>query len=294
LNRQRRADLWLVLVTAFWGSSYYLTDRCLTELPPMGLNALRFLTAFLVLGIIFFKNIAAMNRMTLKYSILVGLALAGTYIFYGYGISRTSLSNAGFICALAVVLTPIFEFFVKRKLPNRRMALALVLATLGLALLTLNESFRPRSGDILCFFVSVCYTLDLLLTEKADSHPEVDPLGVGICELAVVGLVTLLMSFLIEEPCLPKSPAIWAAALFLGVFCTGIAFVVQTVQQQYTTASHVGLIFTLEPVFSAFVAYFFAGEVLSGRGYFGALLMLASILLMEVEPWGKEIAQEKK
>ena len=75
----------------------------------------------------------------------------------------------------------------------------------------------------------------------------------------------------------------WGAALFLGVFCSGVGFVIQTVQQQYTSASHVGLIFTLEPVFSAIVAYFFAHEVLQLRGYIGAALMMVSLLVMELD-----------
>lgn len=82
----------------------------------------------------------------------------------------------------------------------------------------------------------------------------------------------------------PSGPAIWASALVLSIFCTGIAFVVQTVQQQYTTAGHVGLIFTLEPLFSAIVAYFLADEMLSPRGYVGAALMMGSLVLMEALP----------
>ena len=82
-----------------------------------------------------------------------------------------------------------------------------------------------------------------------------------------------------------KTILMWAlyAALFLAVFCTGLAFVIQAVQQQYTSASHVGLIFTLEPLFSAMVAYFFAHEVLGLRGYVGAALMMLSLILMEVD-----------
>ena len=53
--------------------------------------------------------------------------------------------------------------------------------------------------------------------------------------------------------------------------------------QQYTTASHVGVIFTLEPVFSGIVAYFFADEKLLPRGYVGAALMLLSLLVIEVD-----------
>mgnify|MGYP003311833817 FL=1 len=66
---------------------------------------------------------------------------------------------------------------------------------------------------------------------------------------------------------------------------------VQTVQQQYTTASHVGLIFTLEPLFSAIVAYFLADEVLLPRGYVGAAMMMCSLFLMELLP-GKEQSEQ--
>lgn len=283
MNRQRKADLLLVMVTAFWGMSYYLSDLCLTDLPPMNLNAFRFMTAFLVLGIIFFKKLRHMNRVTWRYSLLVGLLLSGTYIFYGYGIAYTSITNAGFICALPVVLTPIFAFLIHHTKPDRRLLICLVMCALGLALLTLNDDFRPALGDILCMGVPVFYAFDLLLTEKAVQNPDVDALALGVCQLGVVGVITLVLSLLFEQPHLPTTPATWAAALFLGLFCSGVAFVIQSVEQQYTNASHVGLIFTLEPVFSAIVAYFLANERLQPRGYVGMALMLLSLVLMEVD-----------
>lgn len=283
MNRQRKADLLLVMVTAFWGMSYYLTDLCLTDLPPMNLTAFRFLSAFLVLGILFFKNLRSLNRATLRYSLLIGLALSGTYIFYGYGIANTSITNAGFICALPVVFTPIFDFLIHRTKPGRKLLLCLVMCALGLALLTLNDQFRPALGDILCLGVPVCYAIDLLLTEKAVKNPAVDALGLGVCQLGVVGAITLVLSLLLEQPHLPTTPATWGGALFLGLLCSGVAFVIQSVEQQYTTASHVGLIFTLEPVFAAIVAYFLANEHLKIRGYVGMVLMLMSLVLMEAD-----------
>lgn len=62
MSRQRKADLLLVLATGFWGVSYYLLDLCLTELPPLTLNAFRFLTAFFVLGAIFFRKLRGISR----------------------------------------------------------------------------------------------------------------------------------------------------------------------------------------------------------------------------------------
>lgn len=283
MHSQRKADLLLVMVTAFWGMSYYLSNLCLQDLPPMNLNAFRFISAFLVLGIIFFKKLRHVNRATLRYSLLVGIALSGTYIFYGYGIAYTSITNAGFICALPVVFTPIFAFFVNRTKPSRKLLVCLVMCAFGLALLTLNDDFRPALGDILCMGVPVCYAIDLLLTEKAVQDPEVDAITLGVCQLGVVAVVTLVLSLIFEQPHLPTTPATWGAALFLGLLCSGVAFVIQSVEQQYTSASHVGLIFTLEPVFSAIVAYFLADERLKPRGYVGMVLMLLSLVLMEVE-----------
>ena len=129
----------------------------------------------------------------------------------------------------------------------------------------------------------MCYAADMLVTEKAVKQPEVDALTLGVCQLGVAGVLMLLVSAIAEQPHLPQSPKIWGAAIFLGLFCSGLAFVIQAVAQQYTSASHVGVIFTLEPVFSGIVAYFFANEKLLPRGYIGAALMLLSLLVMEMD-----------
>ena len=283
LTRQKKAELLLIMITCFWGVSYYLIDVCLTELDPLNLNAFRFLSAFAILGTIFRKNLMQLNRITIRYSIYVGLALVMVYIGATYGVRYTSLSNAGFICALSTVTTPIIDWIVNRKVPAKKLLTALLLCTVGMAMMTLNEVFRPALGDVICLLCAVAYGVDLVITERAVSKPEVDPIGLGVFQLSVTGIVMLVLSFIFETPHLPHSPSVWGGALFLGIFCTGISFVVQTVQQQYTSASRTGLIFALEPVFSAVVAYFFAGERMSVRGYFGAALMLLSLLLMEID-----------
>lgn len=285
MSKQRKADLALVLVTLFWGVSYYLVDLCLSELQPMNLNAFRFLLAFLVLAPIFWKRVRHASRATLKYSVIIGALLVGVYAGATYGVANTSISNAGFICALPVVFTPLLDFLCNRRRPEKKLGVALLLCTVGLALLTLNEQFRPASGDLICLICAVCYAADMLVTEKAVKLPEVDAMTLGVCQLGVAGVLMLLVSALVEQPRLPSSPRIWGAAIFLGLFCSGVAFVIQAVAQQYTTASHVGVIFTLEPVFSAIVAYFFANEKLLPRGYIGAVLMLLSLLVMEMN-WG--------
>ena len=281
MSKQRKADLLLVLITAFWGVSYFLIDLCMTVMTPMSLNAFRFLVGFALLAICFWRKMWPISRATVKYGVIVGFALVAVYIFLPYGVKYTSITNAGFICGLPVVTTPIIEFFVWGKKPGKKLFAALLLCLAGMALLTLNGEFKPALGDILCLGVAVFYGVDLVAIDHAVRQEGVDPLQMGIIQLGVVGVVTLILALVLEGFTLPTTPEIWGGALFLAVFCTGIAFLVQAVQQQYTTASHVGLIFTLEPLFSAVVAYFLAGERVGTRGYVGAVLMMASLVLME-------------
>ena len=293
MSKQRKADLALLLVTLFWGVSYYLVDLCLTELQPMNLNAFRFLLAFLVLGPIFWKKLRHISRATLRYSLVIGTLLVGVYAGATYGVAYTSISNAGFICALPVVFTPVLDFLVNRRKPGKKLLLALVVCTAGLGLLTLDDSFHPAAGDLICLICAVCYAADMLVTEKAVADPQVDALTLGVCQLGVAGVLMLLVSALLEQPHLPQSPKIWGAAIFLGLFCSGIAFVIQSVAQKYTPATHVGVIFTMEPVFSGIIAFTVAGETLLPRGYAGAVLMLASLLIMEVN-WGALLRRKKQ
>lgn len=283
MNKSVKADLMLLLVTLCWGASYLLMDISLRELPPLNLNAFRFLLAFALVAVIAFPKIKTVNRTTLKYSVLVGASLVAVYMGATYGIMYTSISNSGFLCALTTVFTPIFAFFFKKEIPDRKLVIVVIMCTVGIGLLTLNEQFKPALGDILCIICAIAYAIDLLLTETAVKNEEVDPFQLGVYQLGFTGVIMLILSLFLETPTLPHSPAVWGSALFLAIFCTGLAFIVQPIAQQYTTASRVGIIFSLEPVFSGAMAFFFAHEVLLPRGYVGAALMLAGIFIMEID-----------
>lgn len=296
MSKQVKADLILVLVTMCWGVSYYLMDISLAELDPFTLNAHRFLGAFVIAGIFSWKKVLTVNRTTLKYSLLVGVALVFVYMGATFGVKYTSLSNSGFLCALTVIFTPIINRLVFRKKAGAKLTLVVIMCFVGIALMTLKDDFSINTenlrGDILCLMCAVAYAVDLILTERAVSHEEVDAYLLGVFQLGVTGILNFMLAFIFETPHFPETAGVWGSVIFLSVFCTGIAFVLQPVAQQYTTASHVGVIFTLEPVFAAIVALVFAHEVLSVKAYIGALLMLASIFVMEID--FKALANKKK
>ena len=195
----------------------------------------------------------------------------------------TSLSNAGFLCALTVVITPVLGFFFKGQRAEKKLIVSVLFAVVGIAFLTLNESLRPALGDILCILCAVSYAVHLLVTESAVKKDGINVFQLGVYQLGFCGIYQLFLSVLFENPGLPSSGKVWISILVLAIFCTGFSFVAQTIAQQYTSASHVGVIFSLEPVFAALVAFFVAGEILSPRAYFGAALLLVSLFVMELD-----------
>ncbi len=294
MKSQIKADLALLLVTMLWGTSYLLTDFVLEELDPFNINALRFIIAFLAAVLLTGKKLRPTNIVTLKYTALLGAILMVVYLGSTFGVKYTSLSNAGFLCALTVVITPVLGFFFKGQRAEKKLIASVVFALAGIAFLTLNESLRPALGDILCILCAVAYAVHLLVTESAVMKEGVIVYQLGVYQLGFCGIYQLFLSAVFESPGLPSSGKVWISILVLAVFCTGFSFVAQTIAQQYTSASHIGVIFSLEPVFAALVAFFVAGEVLSTRAYFGAALLLVSLFIMELEIkkfaevlWGK-------
>ena len=286
-NKQFQADMMLILVTLCWGISYYLMDVALSDMDPFTLNAHRFLGAFAVAALLSWKKLLNVNKTTLKYSVLVGVALVFVYIGATFGVKYTTLSNSGFLCALTVIFTPIIGFIFLRQRLSRKMLIAVLMCFVGIALLTLKDDFSINmanlKGDLLCTMCGVAYAIDLLLTEKAVAHEEVDAFQLGVFQLGVTGVCNLILAFLVETPHFPTEPSIWGAVAFLSIFCTGVAFIVQPIAQQYTSASHTGVIFALEPVFAGIVAFVLVEEVLTAKAYLGAVLMVASIFVMEID-----------
>lgn len=287
MTKQLKADLMLLIVTLGWGISYYLVDLSLEDMGPFTLNANRFLISFFVAGILAFKKLKNVSLSTLKYSFYLGITLVVVYIGATFGIKYTTLSNTGFLCGLSVIFTPILSCIVYKKLPERKVVLVVLMCLTGIGLLTLTDDFSINfsnlKGDLLCIMCAVVYSIDLLITEKAVLHEDVDPFQLGVFQLGVTGILNLLMSFIFEKPHLPSSPDIWAPVLFLSIFCTGVAFIVQALAQKYTSASHVGIIFSLETLFAGIVAFAFANEVLTVKSYIGAFLMISSIFIMETD-----------
>ena len=287
MSKQLQADGILFLITFCWGVSYFLMDICLGEIDPFTLNAFRFIIAFIIAALLSGKKLFNVSKETLIYASLVGFLMVFVYIGATFGVKYTTISNSGFMCSLTVIFTPIMEWIVFKKRPSKKFSLVLLICITGIALLTLGKDFSLNmehiKGDLLCVMCAFSYAVLLIFTEIGVKNEKVNPYQMGVFQIGITGILNLVMAFVLETPHFPDTMAVWGAVAFLAIFCTGVAYIMQPIAMQYTSAGHVGVIFALEPVFSAIVAFMFAGEVLFAKQYLGGALMLFSIILMEVD-----------
>ena len=281
MKMQLKADLMLLLVTFFWGSSILLTKIGLKHLQEYNLISLRFFIAFLLSGIVFYKHILKTDLKTVKYAFILAVILFITYVFATFGTKYTSVSNAGFLFSLTVIFIPVLSGIFLKQIPEKKVVFGIVLSILGIGLLTLNSQLHIGYGDILCILCALFYAVHVMVAGSIAK--DVNAISLGVLQLGFVGVLSFIFSIFMETPKLPVGSESWLSVLALSIFCTAIAFIVQLIAQQHTTPTHTGLIFSLEPVFSAIFAFIFTGETLTTRGYFGASLLLISVLVAELD-----------
>lgn len=281
INTQLKADFTMLVVTLFWGSSYLFMKMGLESIQGFNLIALRFGIAFVLAGLVFYKRFMHIDFQTIKYGFLLGSILFSAISVVTIGVKSTSVSNAGFLFSLAVVFVPLLLAIFFRQKTEKRMVIGVVFAIVGIALLTLNDGLSISTGDFLIILGALFYAIYIIVTDKLTKN--VDSISLGILQLGFTGAWGLLLSLFFENPHLPNTTESWVSILALSIFCSAIGFIGQTAAQQYTTPTHTGLIFSLEPVFAALFAFIFAGEVLSEKGYIGAFLVLIGILTTKID-----------
>ncbi|MEG0383426.1 MAG: DMT family transporter [Solibacillus sp.] len=281
LSLQGKANLLMVIVTMFWGLSYTFMVMGLDVLEAYNVVALRCLIAFIIAGLIFLPKMLRINKKTLIYASIQGSLLFTLFALSLFGLKTTSASNAGFILSLTVVLVPIFSSLIEKRLPSRAVSFAIVCTMVGITVLTMKESLTFQTGDILMAIAAVCYSIYLILNSKFTKS--VESISYGVYQLGVAGVFGAIFTLLFETPQLPSTNLGWVAILGLGVICTAFCFIAQAVVQQYTSPTHTGLIFSLEPIFAAIFAIIFLGEGLTTQLLIGGAFILIGNFVAQLE-----------
>jgi drug/metabolite transporter (DMT)-like permease len=277
----RKAEFLMGTVSLAWGSSYLLMKVGLDGISPFNLIALRFGIAFICMALVFLPRFRNLTAAVLWKGILMGILLFLLFAGLVIGVNHTTASTAGFLASTTVIIVPILESILKRRFPNRTIVLSILLAIVGLFLLTVKDTFGLDKGAAYCLFAALFYAIYIIVLDRIAKKE--DTLLISIIQLGVASFFGTIFMLCLEKPSLPQTAEQWGAILGLGLICSAYGFVIQPIAQRYTSSEKIGLIFSLEPVFSAILSFIFLHEILDIKGYIGAVLIFSGVVFSQVK-----------
>ena len=278
-NHSQWADFSLLLVALVWGTTFVIVKLAVEDLPPFPFLAIRFGLSFLsLLPFLYFQKTHISKGTLLKGVALGGLLFSG-YAWQTVGLQYTTASNAGFITGLSVVFVPALVTLTTWKLPSPGLILGILCALGGLALLSVGDRLQLNKGDLMVLVCALSFALHIFFVGRY--APQTNATVLASVQILTVSVLSGFSSLFSPQPMMHFSTNVWIALLVTAIPATSLAFFVQTKMQQFTTPTHTALIFSMEPVFAAISAFFFAGEILTLRGLLGAGLVLVGMLIAE-------------
>ncbi len=274
---QGMATLWLVVATVFWGGSFVFNKVAFREVPPIPFLFLRFSLATLIMGIICLRRLAGFNWRIVGKGVTVGIALGAANLSFVLGVSGTTVSRAGFLNNLFVLIIPLLGFAFWRERVDRWNLAGIFLALAGLWLLARGGSEGFNGGDLLSTVCALFIAVHIIVVSRLLRDEDV--YLITLTQFATVAAIgALLVAVLPQMPY--RIGALSTTALaYCAIFPTVICFTLQNTYQRYTSPTKAGLIYTLDPVWSMLGGVLFLGERLSAKEWLGCALIFGAVVL---------------
>lgn len=281
MQENHKYNIYMVIATIFFGMTYVLTKICLNYSTELHIISFRFLIAFVVSLIFLQRKIFPIKIREILYSLILSVLLFLVFITMTIGVKYTTATNASFLISLSVIFIPSFSWIFNKEKPKKNIFVVLIIALMGIMLLTLNKNLELYIGDILCLICSLFFSFHVLITERFVKNN--NPITLGVLQFGGVAILSFLVQYPIEKFTLPKDEKFWISLLILSVFCTAFAYIIQTVSQKKLSSTLIGFILSLEPIFSGIFGYFILNEYLTFQQYIGAFLLLISVIYVSVK-----------
>ncbi|MDO4288381.1 MAG: DMT family transporter [Eubacterium sp.] len=277
------ADLGLLLVAIVWGTGFVASKNAIAATTPMMVMAIRFTVAFLVSAIVFFKHFKNIDKATLKAGCIIGFFLFSAFAAQTIGLQYIQAGKQAFLTATNVVMVPFIFWAVKKQRPDRYNFAAAFIMLLGITLLTTDFStgFAFGSGDtltLLCAFLFACHIVSVGVFSK--DH---DPIALTIIQLGFTALLSLIYVAVSGELTVSISPAGWMNTVYLGLFSTFLAFLLQTVCQKYTSSTHAAILMSLESVFGSLFSIILLGDRFTAVMLVGCIVIFLGVITAETK-----------
>lgn len=280
-----KADLLMVLTAAIWGSTFVAQQLGMDGVGPFTYTGARMLLGVALIAPLWrwrggpFASLPVQPSQGLwGAGLLLGLVLFCAINLQQVGLLGTSVSNAGFITGLYVVLVPVLLRLGGTHI-TRQAWIAVALATAGLYFLSVKPGAGIAAGDWLQLGGALLWAVHVLLVGRLTRRH--DPLRLSVLQYLVAGLLSLAVALAQENITLAGLEQAAGAIAWGGLLSIGVAYTLQAIVQRDALASHAAVIYSSEGLFSALGGWLVLNEQIGLRGWSGAALLLAAMLLAQ-------------
>jgi drug/metabolite transporter (DMT)-like permease len=283
------ADGLLLFTAVLWGVTFVAQKYATATMPALAFVAARFAVSAAALAPFalweFRCKPHAPNRDEWRLALAIGLTLFFGTTLQQAGIETTSATNAGFLTACYVVLTPFVVWTLTGARPRVIIVGAGFVSLIGAWLLASGGGLgAPNLGDALVLLADFAWATGIALTPIFLARSG-RPLLLAFVQYALCAGLAAICSALFESvpqgALLANGPTI----LFAGVVSGAIAYTIQIFAQTHTPPAEAALILALEGVFAALAGALLLGERLTAVGALGCVLIMAGALAVEIGPF---------
>lgn len=208
-----------------------------------------------------------------------GLALFFAMTFQQIGIMESTAGKAGFITALYIVIVPLLGVFIGKRVTLKMWA-CVVIAAIGMYLLSFKSGFNIGKGDILLLICAVLFSIHILVIDHFS--PKVDGVKMSCIQFFVSALLSLVLALVKENVVFANILESAIPILYVGILSSGIGYTLQIVAQKDTDPTVASLILSLESVFAAISGAIYLHERMTPRELLGCAIMMAAIVYAQV------------
>lgn len=290
MKNKVRGTAALVTAVLIWGSAFIAQSVGMERIGPFTFQTFR--NGLAILFLLPMTAILDMRKCTAKQSmkkwtepklwkagLLCGLALFCAASFQQVGLVYTDAGKAGFITAMYIIGVPLLGIFVKRR-PGKTALFSVLLAVIGLYLLSAAGVSQINKGDLLLMGCALCYSFQILFVEFFGADQ--DPVRLNFIQVLVTFLLSAVCMFSMETFHMADVYSAFGAIAYAGILSTGIAFTLQLIGQKHLDPTPAAIIMSMESVVAVICGAVILKETMTTWEISGCVLMFAAVILSQL------------
>ena len=285
MTKQLKGSLSILLATVIWGSTFVAQSVGVDTIGPFSFLSIRcFLAVILLLTILFLRNrkdfvkILTDKRLW-KAGIPCGIALFAATALQQIGLIYTTAGKGGFITAMYIIIVPLLGIFLKRK-PPKTVVLSVVIAAVGLYLISGAGFTGINIGDVLMLLCAVAFAVQILIMDRVAG--DLNSMALNLSQALVCAVVSGVCMLLFDDIHMGNILACWFPLCWAGFMSMGIAYTLQIVGQKAIEPTTASLLMSFESVFAAISGWLLLSETFTLTEGIGCALVFGAIMLSQI------------